>query len=722
MSTSTPNQTLLDTDADFVSLITEEKQKQKQKQEEQEKSKSKPKEKKPRKKKNKSEVKLTSEEMNTAINQTHENPKKNKRKEIQSEENENHKQESSFFVDCEPQVVKSNEQEQESKKKKRKKNKGRIESLKEDGRTKSTTAKASVRVSPLTSNDVVPKDKIQESGPVKEGGKKKRRKKVMSETLVDDSVDEKITEGAAKVDVKEITTDPTTSAQNPSTQSEPITTEPTDQAQPDPKPIEQNKSGKKRTKDKSSKKEPLNPSKPTSSIPTSSSEDLQTFISSNKITYEPTGIFQEFPPILKFDQVKVTNPLEKAFLKFEKPSPIQSAVWPVLMAKRDVVGIAETGSGKTLAFGIPAFEHILSTPKVKTISVLVIAPTRELAMQTESTLSDLGKLTNPPIKTLCVYGGVDKNAQRKALQAENRVRAVAGTPGRLLDLANEGHLKLDNVSWLVLDEADRMLDKGFENDIRAIINLCLPSKSSTGSATRLTAMFSATWPLSVRRLASDFMQDPVRILVGDDQLSASCSVEQSVEVLPESRGKEFKLMETLKTLEKSGGFDLKKDKVIVFALYKKEAQRLHGFLIRKGFGACCIEGDMSQDKRSQSLEDFKAGRATILVATDVAARGLDIPKVEVVINVTFPLTIEDYIHRIGRTGRAGRTGKSITFFTDEDKVHAGELMRVLKDANQVVPEDLKKFGGQIKKKTHAAYGDHWKDIDPTVKAKKIKFD
>jgi len=429
----------------------------------------------------------------------------------------------------------------------------------------------------------------------------------------------------------------------------------------------------------------------------------------------------QLPPVLKFEDVVIHDSLRKAFSTFQKPSPIQSAVWPVLMAGRDAVGIAETGSGKTLAFGVPALQHILTEgSKSKAISVLVIAPTRELAMQTETTLSDLGKLVSPPIKTLCVYGGVDKNIQRKAL-ASSAVRVVAGTPGRLLDLANEGHLKLDQVSWLILDEADRMLDKGFENDIRAIINLCRPSRSGI-LKTRLTTMFSATWPTSVRRLAADFMHEPVRILVGADELTASCSVEQTVEVLEQSRGKEWKLLSTLKELGKESHQNKSKDKVIVFALYKKEAQRLHEFLLRKGFQACCIEGNMSQDKRTKSLDDFMTGKSTILVATDVAARGLDIPKVEFVINVTFPLTIEDYIHRIGRTGRAGRTGKSITFFTDEDKSHAGELMRVLKDAGQVVPEALKQWGGQIKKKTHAAYGDHWKDVDTTIKAKKITFD
>lgn len=459
-----------------------------------------------------------------------------------------------------------------------------------------------------------------------------------------------------------------------------------------------------------------------------SSHELEQFISSNHVTYEPSDVSERFPPVLRFEDVKVHTSLRAAFSTFEKPSPIQSAVWPVLISGRDVIGIAETGSGKTLAFGVPALQHILNNHgKSKTpsgVKVLVIAPTRELAMQTETTLSELGQLVSPPIKTLCVYGGVDKNGQIKVLLSPG-IQIVVGTPGRLLDLANDGHLKLGQVSWLILDEADRMLDKGFENDIRAIINLCLPSGAQNPKS-RLTTMFSATWPTSVRRLAADFMHEPVRILVGADELTASCSVEQTVEVLEDRRVKEAKLLDTLRQLQranqKNGSGGSQKDKIIVFALYKKEAQRLYEFLLRKGFYACCIEGNMSQDKRSQSLQDFMTGKATILVATDVAARGLDIPKVEFVINVTFPLTIEDYIHRIGRTGRAGRTGKSITFFTDEDKSHAGELMRVLKDAGQVVPEDLKQWGGQIKKKTHAAYGDHWKEVDLTVKAKKITFD
>ncbi|KAH9440458.1 hypothetical protein Pst134EB_031070 [Puccinia striiformis f. sp. tritici] len=554
----------------------------------------------------------------------------------------------------------------------------------------------------------------------KKAKKDKKKKKKDDDTVIEQSSSIKDNDLPASVALNGDTSSKpdTTNSTQDTTTPDPSTATPTEEV------VKKSKKSKKEKKDKKSS-DPIAPATATtSSNPVSQSIDpaeIEEFISSNKLTYEPPEIVTQLPPVLKFDNVVVHDSLRKAFAAFQKPSPIQSAVWPVLLAGRDVVGIAETGSGKTLAFGVPALQHILDGDKnSKAINVLVIAPTRELAMQTETTLSDLGKLVSPPIRSLCVYGGVDKNIQRKAL-ANSAVRVVAGTPGRLLDLANEGHLKLDQVSWLILDEADRMLDKGFENDIRAIINLCKPSGSGA-SKSRLTTMFSATWPTSVRRLAADFMNEPVRILVGADELTASCSVEQTVEVLEETRGKEWKLLNTLKDLGINGHKNTSKDKIIVFALYKKEAQRIHEFLLRKGFQACCIEGNMSQDKRSKSLEDFMSGKSTILVATDVAARGLDIPKVEYVINVTFPLTIEDYIHRIGRTGRAGRTGKSITYFTDEDKSHAGELMRVLKDAGQVVPEALKQWGGQIKKKTHAAYGDHWKEVDTTIKAKKITFD
>jgi ATP-dependent RNA helicase DBP3 len=363
-------------------------------------------------------------------------------------------------------------------------------------------------------------------------------------------------------------------------------------------------------------------------------------------------------------------------------------------------------------------------------------------MQTQTNLGHISETLGLGI--VCLYGGASKQEQVRLLQ--KRPRIVVGTPGRLLDLASEGSLDLSNVQWLVLDEADRMLDKGFENDIRNIISQCKPS--AAGSEGRITSMFSATWPVSVRRLANDFMVDPIRIIVGSDELSANTSVKQSVIVLQDGRQKDGKLLDVMRAEgypsprygKQPTGKGAQREKVLVFALYKKEAARVATWLERQGYEVGCIQGDLSQDKRTKALEDFRQGITGVLVATDVAARGLDIPKVELVgasfltavrwsptdsllaVNYTFPLLVEDYVHRIGRTGRAGREGRSVTFFTDDEKHLAGELQRVLRDAGQDVPEALAAFGGTIKKKAHAAYGDHYREIDPNIKAKKITFD
>ncbi|KAJ1310835.1 hypothetical protein OPQ81_009354 [Rhizoctonia solani] len=422
--------------------------------------------------------------------------------------------------------------------------------------------------------------------------------------------------------------------------------------------------------------------------------------------------------------------------KFKEPSFIQACSWPASLKGNDVVGIAETGSGKTLAFGLPALQHILSSPspsleqgskkskKLKKqsgtteITVLVVAPTRELAIQTQQTLHELGAPFG--IGSVCLYGGEPKDGQRKALLSQNgdgrTTRIVVGTPGRLKDFVEEGVCDLSRVTYLVLDEADRMLDKGFENDIRSIIEKTAPMER------RQTLMFSATWPESVRRLASTFQRDPVRVTVGKDELQANSRVEQVVEVFDDVREKDRRLIQRLKELGHKPNTSCP-DRVLIFALYKKECDRVTQSLGSRGFHALAIHGDLSQSQRMKALEDFKAARTTLLVATDVAARGLDIPEVKAVINYTFPLTVEEYIHRIGRTGRGGKSGKSITFFTgaDHERALAGEFARVLKD-NGFDAEPLKKFPMTIKKKTHGSYGAFFRDDIPADAApKKIKF-
>ncbi|KAL1759086.1 P-loop containing nucleoside triphosphate hydrolase protein [Schizophyllum commune] len=420
-------------------------------------------------------------------------------------------------------------------------------------------------------------------------------------------------------------------------------------------------------------------------------------------------------PVVSFAQLAVPDEIRQSFKGFKEPTPIQACTWPPALEGRDVVGIAETGSGKTLAFGIPLLTRLISSRtssssnKSAPVTALVVAPTRELAIQTHDTLSALGKPFG--IASVAVFGGVPKEPQVRMLRNANKgkdgmtTRVVVGTPGRILDLMNDGVCDLTNVDYLVLDEADRMLDKGFENDIRNIISATKPL------AERQTLMFSATWPDSVRKLAATFQNNPVRVTVGSDDLTANSRVEQVVEVLDDGRQKDSRLTALLRNANlKKVVAGMDESRVLVFALYKKECSRVEQNLRRQGFSVGGLSGDMSQSARIEALEAFKTGKTNLLVATDVAARGLDIANVGLVVNYTFPLTIEDYIHRIGRTGRGGKSGKSITFFTGEghERALAGELARVLHDSGFEC-EGLKKFPMTIKKKEHSVYGAFYRD-------------
>lgn len=389
--------------------------------------------------------------------------------------------------------------------------------------------------------------------------------------------------------------------------------------------------------------------------------EIDSFLATHTVTVEdPKSSARKLRPIMKFDYLPVTDEAQRApFKSFTAPTPIQAVTWPALLAGRDMIGVAETGSGKTLAFGVPCVRYITSLPKKqrKGVKAVIVSPTRELAVQIHDQLVQLAKPAG--LEVVCVYGGVPKDPQVKAIRTAS---IVVATPGRLNDLIGDGSADLSSAEYVVLDEADRMLDKGFEEAIRQIIS-CTPSK-------RQTLMFTATWPPSVRSLASTFMQSPVKITIGDNhsgELRANVRIKQLVEVV-DPRGKEQRLLQLLKQYQSGKN---KEDRILVFCLYKKEATRIEGFIRSKGFRVGGIHGDLSQDKRSAALQAFKEGHVPLLVATDVAARGLDIPAVKVVINVTFPLTAEDYVHRIGRTGRAGKEGLAITLFTEHDKALSG---------------------------------------------------
>jgi len=441
-----------------------------------------------------------------------------------------------------------------------------------------------------------------------------------------------------------------------------------------------------------------------------SKQDVKTFREKHCITLYGKGR-KEFKPVLTFPELGFSKKIMKICNKFEKPTPIQSECWPILGSGKDIIGIAETGSGKTLAFTLPALVHIRhrieeEPRKRKGPILLIISPTRELAMQSQVVLEEAADAVQ--IKSVCVYGGVPKYNQMKDLS--RGVEVVVATPGRLIDLMNEGCCDLSEVSYLVLDEADRMLDQGFERDIRRIISETHPQ--------RQTALFSATWPDSVRELAHEFLNKPIKVTIGSDDLAAGTRIKQIVEVI-EDRAREAKLNKLLKDYHST-----RKNRILIFVLYKKEASRIEENLKHMGWNCTSIHGDKSQGARTQAVESFRDGDIPLLVATDVAARGLDIPDVDYVINFSFPLTIEDYVHRIGRTGRAGKTGTSHTFFQQCDKARAGELVKVLQDAGQQVPEQMNNFDLNIKKKEHKLYGAFGpKDYgQPMKKATKIVFD
>jgi ATP-dependent RNA helicase DBP3 len=512
---------------------------------------------------------------------------------------------------------------------------------------------------------------------------------------------------------------------------------------------------------------------------------------------------------------------------FERPSPIQAQAWPVLLRRHNLVGIAETGryvraracgkcvaykeeghchdgrltrraifciinSGKTLGFCLPALVQLKATQNSSTsqrrrpVRMLVLSPTRELAMQSHQVLHEYGHVVG--ISSLVVYGGVSKADQERSIRQGN-VDAVVATPGRLKDLlvggysnnnnsyesssssskhgrnrnsgngngggggAGGGVLDLSQVQYLVLDEADRMLDLGFFPDVQHIVGQCTRTD-------RQTCLFSATWPASIQTMAASLLHPPpaadasaehassaaaavVRVYVGfesvvkerpanpdggstegaassaggdadgsasdemvvvDDALSANKRVKQTIEVM-EDHQRESRLRTLLSQVPKQKSAKGEPHRVLVFCLYKKEAERLEHRLKQTGLHCTSIHGNKAQNDRTQALDKFKTGEIPLLIATDVAARGLHIPDVYMVINYTFPLTIEDYVHRIGRTGRAGQSGLSVTFFQPlQDKARAGELQQVLRQAGQEIPEALAKFGSTIKKKEHKLYG------------------
>ncbi len=362
--------------------------------------------------------------------------------------------------------------------------------------------------------------------------------------------------------------------------------------------------------------------------------DVSKFINKAVITEE----VEHFKPEHAFADFKVVDVLKTAVIKkgYELPTPIQDRAIPHVLKGEDLVGIANTGTGKTAAFLIPLINKVLLNRKEQ---VLVIVPTRELAQQIETEL--LAFTPGMRIFSVCCVGGAPIGKQISLLRYEYNF--IIGTPGRLKDLIDRKMIKLAEFQTLVLDEADRMLDMGFVHDMRAVM-AGMPKE-------RQTLFFSATLSQDIEKLISEFLHEPVRISVKTQDTAKS--VDQDVVRVKHGDNKLDILHDLLNQKEFS--------KVLIFGRTKHGVEKLSKMLEERGFKAQSIHGDKNQSKRQQALALFKGGHSQILVATDVAARGLDIADVTHVINYDIPETYDDYVHRIGRTGRGGKKGKALTF-------------------------------------------------------------
>jgi ATP-dependent RNA helicase DeaD len=344
--------------------------------------------------------------------------------------------------------------------------------------------------------------------------------------------------------------------------------------------------------------------------------------------------------------------------RFEEPFPIQEAAIPLILKGVDVIGQAHTGTGKTAAFALP----ILSKIKIRRngpIQALILVPTRELAVQVTNEINKFARYTG--IRTVAIYGGQSIGLQHNQLR--RGIQIVVATPGRLIDHVKQGSIQLENVKYVVLDEADRMLDMGFIDDIKFILFYV--------NDDRQTCLFSATMPPEIMRLAQEYMYDAKEVRLNEEELSLD-TIEQSYLVVPE-REKFKHLCNFIKKRDKK--------QTIVFAATKQRTRRLVDELKQEGFKAISIHGDLSQRERDNAMYRFKKGTDDILVATDIAARGIDVPAVGHVINYDVPAEPLMYFHRIGRTARAGATGKAISLVS-HDRVD--DFARILKKTEQPI--------------------------------------
>ena len=354
---------------------------------------------------------------------------------------------------------------------------------------------------------------------------------------------------------------------------------------------------------------------------------------------------------------------------YTQPTPIQAQAIQPLLAGRDLLGCAQTGTGKTAAFALPILQNLYNNPLPnngrKPIRTLILTPTRELAIQIEESLKAYGR--HLPLRHLVIFGGVSQHAQVQALQ--RGVDVLVATPGRLLDLIQQGFVSLHQIEIFVLDEADRMLDMGFVHDVKRVITK-LPAK-------RQTLFFSATMPAEIAQLANSILRDPVKVEV-TPQSSTAEKVQQQLYFV----GKNDKRNLLLHLLETQ----LHIDRLLVFNRTKHGANRIVSDLLKAGQTAEAIHGNKSQNARQQALQNFKNSKTRVLVATDIAARGIDIDDLGFVLNYDLPNIPETYVHRIGRTGRAGASGLAISFCEAEERPFLNDIQKLINKAIPVLAE------------------------------------
>ncbi|TGQ47689.1 MULTISPECIES: DEAD/DEAH box helicase [unclassified Mesorhizobium] len=372
-----------------------------------------------------------------------------------------------------------------------------------------------------------------------------------------------------------------------------------------------------------------------------------------------------------FAALGITGALLKAThaAGFTDPKPIQTQAIPPQLEGRDIFGIAQTGSGKTAAFALPILSKIIALGtkrRPKTTRALILAPTRELAVQIEDTIKILAKGAH--VSTALVLGGVSRFSQVKKVAPG--VDILIATPGRLTDLVREGDLVLADTKWLVLDEGDRMLDMGFINDVKRIAKATAPD--------RQTALFSATMPNEIAELAKGLLKNPVRVEVAPQSTTAA----EIVQGVVFARTKQKR-----QVLSKMLADDAMRS-VIVFSRTKHGADRVTKDLARDGFDAAVIHGNKSQNARQKALNDFRAGSVRILVATDIAARGIDVPGISHVVNFDLPDEAESYVHRIGRTGRNGMDGIAITLCDPSENSKLRQVERIIRSKLPVIADHL----------------------------------